>query len=72
MRHSSDVQDVNLIDRILYGATMPFTSSFHAQAHMTMHKYAFKDDTPSEVLVQTAWQEYLNMSQQTVHHLSQF
>ena len=59
--------DVTLtVDRILYGANTPFTSSVSCPgAFATMHSSARGPDLPSEILVQNAWLEYLIVSEQS-------
>ena len=68
--HNGSFEDVSLtVDRILYGANTPFTSSVSCPgAFESMHSQARindGDDLPSELLVQKAWTEYLNASDQS-------
>jgi redox-regulated HSP33 family molecular chaperone len=58
--------DVTLtVDRILYGANAPFTSSVACPgAFASMRGKAGGPELPSELLVQDAWQEYLTVSEQ--------
>ena len=68
--HDGDFGDVSLtVDRILYGANTPFTSSVSCpRAFDSMHSQARTNgghDLPSELLVQEAWAEYLTASEQS-------